>query len=117
MVGAKDFKLYGSLVSDQIKLHGWLVFHCPEGEERIIFAKKERSFIKSSQEKTLSLANRRSGHFCLTRNRQTSDVSVEYWLKKGTEINSQIVTSEAVITSLGKHVFSEEFIQGNNTIG
>ena len=35
----KDFKLYGSFVSDQIKLHGSLVFHCVEGEERILSAK------------------------------------------------------------------------------
>ena len=59
-----DFKLYGSLVSDQIKLHGWLVFRCVEGEERILSAKK-RSFIKSSQKKELSLANCGNGHFCL----------------------------------------------------
>ena len=48
----KFFKLYGSLVSDQILLHGWLVFSCVEGEERILSAKKkEISFIKSSQKK------------------------------------------------------------------
>ena len=41
----KVFKLYGSLVFDQIYLHGWLVFRCVEGEERILSAKKERSFI------------------------------------------------------------------------
>ena len=61
----KDFKLYGSLLSNQINLHGWLVFRCVEGEERLLSAKKkERSFIKSSQKKALSLANRR-GHLCL----------------------------------------------------
>ena len=49
-----DFKLYGSLVSHQIKLHGWLVFRCVEGKERILSAKKERSFIKSSQKKAKS---------------------------------------------------------------
>ena len=47
----KDFKLYGSLVSDNIKLHGWLVFHCVEGEERILSAKKERSFINLAKRK------------------------------------------------------------------
>ena len=63
----KDSKLYGSLVSDQIKLHGWLVFRCVEGEERILSAKKkERSFIKSSQKKALSLANHSgNNHYCL----------------------------------------------------
>ena len=38
-------------------------------------------------------------------------------VKNGTQINSPIVASVAVITSLGKPVFSEEFIQGNTTIG
>ena len=38
-------------------------------------------------------------------------------VKNGTEINSPIVASVAVITSLGKLVFLEEFIQGNNAIG
>ena len=40
----KDFKLCGSLVSDQIKLHGWLVFRCVEREERILSARKREKF-------------------------------------------------------------------------
>ena len=109
----KDFKLYGSLVSDQIKLHGWLVFRCVEGEERILSAKK-REFYQSSQKKALSLANpSRNGHFCLHAIVKPlmfpSNIG-----KKGTEINSPIVASVGVITSLGNHVFSEELIQGNN---
>ena len=40
----KDFKLYASLVSNQIKLHGWLVFRCVKGEERILSAKKREKF-------------------------------------------------------------------------
>ena len=35
----------------------------------------------------------------------------------GELINSPIVASVAVNTSLGKHVFSEESIQGNNALG
>ena len=70
-----DFKLNGSLVSDQIKLHGWLVFRCVEGEERILSAKKREKFYQSSQKKGL----RPKRPFLITRNRQTSDVSVEYW--------------------------------------
>ena len=38
-------------------------------------------------------------------------------VKNSTQINSPIVTSVAVITSLRKHVFSEEFNQGNNALG
>ena len=38
-------------------------------------------------------------------------------VKNAAKINSPTVASVAVITSLGKHVFSEEFIQGNNAIG
>ena len=112
----KDFKLYGSLVLDQIKLHGWFVFRCVEGEERILSAKKERSFIKSSQKKALNLANRGNGHFCLHAIVKPQMFPSNIG-KNGTEINSPIVASVAVFTSLGKHVFSEEFIQGNRAIG
>ena len=55
--------------------------------------------------------------FLFMPNRQNSDVSIEYWLKNSTQINSPIVASVAVITSLGKHIFSEEFIQGNSALG
>ena len=109
----KDFKLYGSLVSHQIKLHGWLVFCCVEGEERILYAKKERSFIKSSQKKQTAAE---TAIFVYT---QSSKLGYfrRILVKNSIEINSQIVASVAVITSLGKHVFSEEFIQGNKAIG
>ena len=61
----KDFKLYGSLVSDKIKLHGWY-FAAWKGRKKYYLPKKERSFIKSSRKKALSLANRSgNGHFCL----------------------------------------------------
>ena len=40
----KVFKLYGSLVSYQSYLHGWLVFRCVEGEERILSAQKREKF-------------------------------------------------------------------------
>ena len=43
----KDFKLYGSLVSNQIKLQEWLVFRCVEGEERILSAKKKREVLSN----------------------------------------------------------------------
>ena len=79
-----------------------------DGEERILSAKKERSFIKSSQKKALSLANHGNGHFCL---HAIVKPRMFPWTigKNGTEITSPIVASVAVITSLGKHVFSEEF--------
>ena len=38
-------------------------------------------------------------------------------VKNCTQINSPMVASVPVITSLGKPVFSEVFIQGNTTIG
>ena len=44
-------------------------------------------------------------------------VSVEYMVKTGTQINSLTVAPVMVIASFWKHVFSEEFIQGNNAIG
>ena len=61
---------------------GWY-FAAWKGKERILSAKKktkkERSFIRSSQKKALSLANRSGRPFLFTRNCQTLDVSVEYW--------------------------------------
>ena len=47
----KDFKLYGSLVSAQIKLHGWLVFRCVEREERILSAKKREVLMNLAKRK------------------------------------------------------------------
>ena len=89
-----------------------------EGEERILSAKKEISFIKSSQKKALSIAATASetAIFVYT---QSSKLGCfrRILVKNGTQTNSPIVASVAVITLLGKHVFSEEFIQGNNTIG
>ena len=69
-------------------------------------------FIKSSQKKTSS----ETAIFVYT---QSSKLGCfrGILVKKGTKINSPIVASVAVITSLGKHVFLEEFIQGNNAIG
>ena len=43
--GGGGNKLYGSLVFDQIKLHGWLVFRCVEGEERLLSVKKKREVL------------------------------------------------------------------------
>ena len=48
VVGAERFQIIWVIGVRQIKLHGWLVFRCVEGEKRILSAKKERSFIKSS---------------------------------------------------------------------
>ena len=38
-------------------------------------------------------------------------------VKNATKLNSPTMASVAVITSLGKRIFSEEFIQGNNILG
>ena len=114
----KVFKLYGSLVSDQIKLHGWLVFRCVEGEERILSAKKEREVL-SNLAKRKGRALQTASETAIFVYTQSSKLGCfrRILVKNGTKINSPIVASVAVITSLGKHVFSEEFIQGNNAIG
>ena len=114
----KVFKLYGSLVSDRIKLHGWLVLPCVEGEERILsapkkikvlsnLAKRKRRAEQTTAEMTIFVYTQSSKLGCFCR----------LLVKNGTQINSPIVASVVIITSLGKHVFLEEFIQGNNTIG
>ena len=80
-----------------------------KGKKRILSAKKR--FIKSSQKKA-----HRKQPFLFIHNRQKSCFR-RILVKNGTKINSPIVASVVVITSLGKHVFSEEFIQRNNAIG
>ena len=66
-------------MSNQIWLHGWLVFRCVEGEERILSAKKERSFIKSSQRKCRAKQIAAETAILFIRDRQNLDVTVEYW--------------------------------------
>ena len=96
---------------------GWY-FAAWKGKKEYYLPQKERSFIKSSQKKAWSLANRiGNGHFCLYTFDNTRMFPSNIGKKNGTKINFPIVASIAVITSLGKHLFSEEFIQGNNTIG
>ena len=75
-------------------------------------------FIKSSQKKTQSLAQTaaESAIFLYTQSSKFGCFR-RILVKTGIKINSPIVASVAVITSLGKHVFSEEFTQGNNDIG
>ena len=89
---------------------GWY-FPAWNGKKEYYLPKKGRSFIKSSQKKAQSLANRSgNGHFCYM---QSSKLGCfrRILVKNSTQINSPIVASVAVITSLGKPVFSEEFIQ------
>ena len=58
-----------------------------------------------------------NGHFCLYAIVKTRMFQSNVGKKNGTKINSSTVATVAVITSLGKHVFSEGFFQGNNAIG
>ena len=88
-----------------------------EGEERILSAKKREKFLSN-------LAKKRVEHSKLQRKRifvyaKSSKLGCfrGILVKNSTQINSPIVASVAVITSLGKHVVSEEFIQGNNALG
>ena len=91
------------------------------GEERILSAPKKREVLSNLAKRKGKLSKpQRKLPFLFICNRQNSDVSVDFFfllVKNLTQINSPIVASVAVITSLGKHVFSEEFIQGNNAIG
>ena len=77
-------------------LIGWLVFRCVEWEERILSAPKKREVL-------LNLAKRK----------QSSKIGCvrRLLVKNGTKINSPVVASVAVISSLGKHVFSKEFFK------
>ena len=76
----KVFKLYGSLVFDQIILHGLLVSRCVVGEERILSAKKREKFLSNLAKKRIEHSKlQRKRPFLFMPNRQNSDVSVEYW--------------------------------------
>ena len=86
-INAGDIFFYGWLVRTVFKLYGSLVF------------------------------DQRKQPFLFMPNRQNSDVFPSNIGKKQYPNNSPIVASVAVITILGKHVFSEEFIQGNNALG
>ena len=95
---------------------GWY-FPAWKGKKEYNLPKKERSFIKSSQKKAQSLANRSGkGHFVYTKSSKLGCFR-RILVKTGIQINSLIMASVALITSLGKYVFSEEFTQGNNAIG
>ena len=123
---AGDIFFYGWLVRKVFKLYGvrpnlitWVVgilLH-GKGRKNIICQTKERSFIKPSQKKARCWANRiGNSHFCLY-----TIVKTQMFLsnigKNSTQINYPKATSVAVITSHEKHVFSKEFIWGNNAIG
>ena len=89
-----------------------------EGEDIILSAKKREKFyqIKPKESVRLAATASETAIFIYT---QSSKLGCfrRILVKNGTQINSPIVASVAVITSLGKHVFSEDFIQGNNAIG
>ena len=80
---------------------GWYFAAWKEKKENYLRKKKKRN---------------RNGHFCLYTSSKLGCFR-RILVKTGTQINFPIVASVAVITSLGKHVFSEEFTQGNNAIG
>ena len=97
-------------------MDGWY-FAAWKGKKEYYLPKK-RGFIKSSQTKAWTLAATAS-EMAISVCTQSSKLGCfrRILVKNGTQINSEIVASVAVITSLGKHEFSEEFIQGNNAIG
>ena len=82
------------------------------GRKNIICQKREKFYQIKPKE-----SNHENGHFCLHVIVKPRMFPSYIGKKNGIKINSPIVASVAVITSLGKHVFSEEFIQGNNPIG
>ena len=105
-------------MSVQILLHGYLVFPYVEVEERILSAKKKREVL-SNLAKRKRRAWQTASETAIFVYTQSANLGCfrRILVKTGTQINSLIVASVAVITSLGKHVFSEEFIQGNNAVG
>ena len=81
---------------------------CPKkGEVLSNLAKRKRRALQTAVETAIFVDTQSSKLGCFRR----------ILVKQGTQINSPIVVSVAVTTSLGKPVFSEELIQGNTTIG
>ena len=87
-----------------------------EGEERILSAKKKE--VLSNLAKRKPSAKQVASEMAIFVYTKSSKLGCfrRILVKNGTKINSQIVASVAVIISLGKHVFSEEFIIENNAI-
>ena len=89
-----------------------------EGEERILSAKKKGDVLSNlakRRRRTLQTAAEMA-NFVYTHSSKLGCFR-RILVKDSTQINSPIVASVAVTTSLGKPVFSEEFIQGNNALG
>ena len=87
-----------------------MVFPRVEGEERILSAqKRKRRAWQTASEMAIFVYMQSSKLGCFRRI-LVKNGTRRILVKNGTQINSPIVASVEVITSLGKHVFSEEFI-------
>ena len=88
---------------------GWY-FTAWKGKKEHYLPKKERSLIKFSRKHRAWKTPVETAIFVYTQSSKLGRFR-RILVKTGTQINFQIVASVAVITSLGKHVFSEEFTQ------
>ena len=107
------------VISVRPNLITWVVGISLRGRaiKNIICPKKGEVLSNLAKRKCRALQT--SGEMAIFGNTQSSKLGCfrRLLVKKRTQINSPIVASVGVITSLGKPVFSEVFIQGNTTIG
>ena len=91
---------------------GGLCFAVWMGKKEYYLPKKREKFLSNLVKKRVEHSKpQRKRPFLLMPNRQNSYVSIEYLVKNSTQINSPIVTSVEVITSLGKHVFQKNLFK------
>ena len=108
----KVFKLYGSFEVRQ-NLITWVVGISLRGrKERILSAQKKREVL-SKLAKRKHRAKQTAAETAIFVYTQSSKLGFfrRILVKTGTQINSPIVASVGVITSLGKHIFSKDLLK------
>ena len=118
MVGAESFQTIW-VIGVRLNLITWVVGVLLRGRGRknIICQKREKFLSNLAKKRVEHSKPQRKRLFLFRPKLSKLGCFRRILVKNSTHINSPIVASVAVITSLGKHVFSEEFIQGNNALG
>ena len=118
VVGAESFQIIW-VIGVRPNLNTWVVgiSLCGKGRKNIICQKKREVLSKLAKRKRRPKQTAAETAIFVYTQSSKLGCFCRILVKNTTKINSPTVASVAVITSLGKHVFSEEFIQGKNAIG
>ena len=116
MVGAESFQIIW-VIGVRPNLITWVVGVWLRGRGRKnIICPKKKEVLFNLTKKCVEHSKPETAIFVYAKSSKL-ECFLRILVKHSTQINSPIVAFVAVITSLGKHVFSEEFIQGNNALG